>query len=606
MNFLFPRFQRLFPTRVWHQIFFVLLFVTVTSLIILGTALIRASQTAIKTSIFHNYKEVAIHATGEVSENIKGAQRTLLVTASILGTLQADFWKQETSIVELSLQYPMFERIASVNLNGQEIVSSELGEMLLDQSDDEAFIQAKHGRNYISDIQIVQDNVPFLTMSVPIRQMGRIQGVLMAKVNIRSIWDLIDSIRFGQTGVAYLITTQGRIIAHPDKKRVFQDANTIDTINPDILTNIRLRQTGNSMKKDLSGRAWLLSYAPVVGLDWGLIISQQESEAYASLGLLKMKAAMLTVLIICGVVLISLILSHYMSRPIQDLIHGTELAAKGDFTHSVRVRRRDDIGRLIFGYNKMVSRLRKAQQVENLSIVGKAASKIAHELKNSLSLVNTFIHLLPQHHTDKNFVQDFFQTISKELDSWKMMLKSMSDLAKLEEFPMTEIRINDLLMDIISFAQLRVRQKGIHLNVHMTDALPPIIGNVNQLRQVFLNLLTNAIEAVPPGGSIFFLTHFVNSTDQSIPSYAEIRITNTGLGISGADFEKIFEPFYTTKKNGLGLGLSISKEIIVRHGGYIDVSSQDNKGVTFSIRIPKSSTAPNDQQLAPRKVTKQA
>jgi len=231
--------------------------------------------------------------------------------------------------------------------------------------------------------------------------------------------------------------------------------------------------------------------------------------------------------------------------------------------------------------------------------VGKAASRIAHELKNSLSLVNTFIHLLPERHKDRNFVQDFFQTISKELDSWKAMLKSMSDLAKLEEMPMTEIRINHLLMDIISFAQLRVRQKGIHLNVHMTEALPLITGNANQLRQVFLNLLTNAIEATPSGGSIFFSTCFMENSDSSIPAHTEIRITNSGSGIAGADFEQIFEPFYTTKENGLGLGLSISKEIIMRHGGCIDVSSQDKKGVTFTVRLPQSNiSVPQEQPSA--------
>jgi len=162
MNFLFSRLQRLFPTRIWHQIFSILVLVTAVSLIILGTTLIRASQTAIKASIFHNYKEVAIHTTGEVSEHIKGAQQALFVTASILGTLQADFWKQETAIVELALQYPIFGRVASVNLNGQEIVSSELGDDLLDRSTEEAFLQAKQGRKYISDVKTFQNNIPFL------------------------------------------------------------------------------------------------------------------------------------------------------------------------------------------------------------------------------------------------------------------------------------------------------------------------------------------------------------------------------------------------------------------------------------------------------------
>jgi len=120
----------------------------------------------------------------------------------------------------------------------------------------------------------------------------------------------------------------------------------------------------------------------------------------------------------------------------------------------------------------------------------------------------------------------------------------------------------------------------------MNEGLPIIEGNMNQLRQVFLNLVTNALEATPSSGSILISTSMSAESKPHRPSHIEIKITNTGAGIPSDDLERIFEPFYTTKDNGLGLGLSISKEIIERHGGSIIVSSKRNVGASFIVNIP--------------------
>jgi len=468
MKLSFPHIQRILPSRIWHQIFTLLALLVIIPLVILGALLTQTSQKALRASILHNHKKIAIHATGEVRESIKSAQQALHVTASILGTLHADHWRQETSIVELALQYPVFQRISYIGLDGQETVSSNLGEALRNQSRHPAFLEAKLGRDHISEVQIAANSIPFLTMAVPVQQLGKTKGVLMAEFNLRGIWDLIDSIQFGNTGKAYLIANQDTIIAHPDKKLVLKNAAPVHS---HIIEEALPNRAESREDTDETGTAWIFSYAPIEELNWNLVISQTKKEAYASSNTMKAQSSMIILLSIAAAILISLLLSRLISKPIHELIQGTKRIARGDFTHSFRIRRRDEIGRLLFAFNRMTARLYKAKQIENLSVVGRAATKIVHELKNSLSLVNTFIHLLPKRHKERKFINDFCNTVSKELSSWKTMLHSMTDLAKLQELPMDTVNINDVLEDVISLARLQIRQKGVHLNVHMNEGL---------------------------------------------------------------------------------------------------------------------------------------
>jgi signal transduction histidine kinase len=575
-------FKKIVPSRLWHQIFIVLMLGVVIPLILLGSLLIQTSQHALKTSVLRDYKEIAMRATGEVEEKIRGAQRSLAATAAILGTLQADTWRQETAIVQLALEDPIYQRISSVDLSGQEIATSELGTSLYNRSPEIAFRSALGGKDYISEVRISDGHLPFMTLAIPIKERGRLTGILMAELNLRGIWDIVDSILVGKTGTAYIVDQQGRIIAHKDKKLVLQNAQAASS---DIVRKVLDGEIGSAEKVGRDRQGWLVSYAPVKTLHWGLVIEQSRKEAFAFLATMKIQSWALITFSILGAVLMSLFLSRFMSHPINDLISGTRRLAQGDFSQSFRIRRRDEIGRLLFSFNRMRVKLRQAQEVEKLSIVGKAATTVAHELKNSLVLIEAFIQLLPQRHKDTEFIKEFSETIPKELDSWNVMLQNMMEFSKTAPWVMTDVEISDVIEDAASLSRLKAGQKSVALEVN-APVRCVVRGNQEKLKQAFLNLLTNSIDATPSGGVIGVTAQSVKHSRLGEPAYIEIKFSNTGEGIPGEHLERIFEPFFTTKDGGLGLGLSISNEIIRRHKGEIKVVSEPRKETSFLVRLP--------------------
>jgi two-component system NtrC family sensor kinase len=566
--------------------------------------LIKTSQDAIKASVLRGHQEIAIRAASEVGLFIQQPKELLISTASILGVVSADAWSQETVLVELALNNPIFSRIVSINKNGMEIATSELGSELKDRTDELGFIKAVAGEFYISDVYIQDNHTPYVKLAVPIRRLGEVIGVLFAKVNLRGIWDIVDRIKLNKTGMAYVVSDKGILIAHPDKKKVLANENMLS--NPSIALKIgseRSRTTNRIVKSVLNGQIGSIEYldddkqkqvssfAPILGLGWGVVVTQSADEAFSFSWAMKAQSWILIILSELVVVVISFLIARALVKPIKALAEATKQVAQGKLDEYIPSKRKDELGELVRSFNNMINKLKEAKASERLSIIGKAATAIVHELKNSLVMVNTLIGLFPKKHKDKRFVERFTKTVPQELERWKSMLQDLSDFsrgAKIE-LSLAQIDIAELIKDIHCLIEERTLQSNIKLQINIEEELPYIQGNSQKLRQVFVNLVTNAVDAMPNGGSLILSAAMANKADKrESKHHIEIKVRDTGMGLSTHSFEKIFEPFHTTKINGMGLGLAISRNIIQQHGGDIEVKSESNQGTSFIVKLPVS------------------
>ncbi|MBP1157244.1 MULTISPECIES: PAS domain S-box protein [unclassified Paenibacillus] len=232
---------------------------------------------------------------------------------------------------------------------------------------------------------------------------------------------------------------------------------------------------------------------------------------------------------------------------------------------------------------KDISEARKAQELlqnsEKLSLVGQLAAGIAHEIRNPLTAVKGFIQLLKSGVADK---QLYYDIISSEISRIEQILGEMLMLAKPKAVQFMPVDIHRLLAHVTTLIESQAVMNSIEIDKECEQGLPFIDGDENQLKQVFINLMKNAIEAMPSGGK---LTVRANKKGEN---RIVVRVIDQGTGIPADQLERIGHPFFTTKEHGTGLGMMVSFQIIESHGGQVSISSEIGQGTTIEIVLPVS------------------
>jgi len=216
------------------------------------------------------------------------------------------------------------------------------------------------------------------------------------------------------------------------------------------------------------------------------------------------------------------------------------------------------------------------QKTEKLSMVGELAAGIAHEIRNPLTTIKGFVQLMGESKQD-NF---FTETILGEIERINFIVSEFMVFAKPHDVVFSECNLTILLQNLISFLEPEALLKNVTISQHLPKEHVTISGERHQLKQVFLNLIKNAIEALPNGGNV--TVTMVTTKEEVI-----ISIIDNGIGLSSEQLQRIGEPFFTTKASGNGLGLMVSYKIIQNHAGRITVKSERNKGTTFSVTFSR-------------------
>lgn len=289
-------------------------------------------------------------------------------------------------------------------------------------------------------------------------------------------------------------------------------------------------------------------------------------------------------------ILLSLLLTEEIIRPIVSLEEATRRVAEGDFSFRILSRSADELSVLVGSFNRMVSELshsrRKLVQAEKISVWQEIAQRLAHEIKNPLTPIKLSAQrLLKKYRSDGQefgkILESSLGAIIEEVDNLNNLLQEFREFARLPGPKLERINVRHLVEEVSSMYTNLSKAVSIDCSYVRDDA--ELLADRSQMKQAFANLFKNAIQAMPHGGDILVRSDTVEKENKN---YCRIWIKDTGSGIEETVKASVFNPYFTTKKDGTGLGLSIVERIMFDHNGSIWFETEKGTGTTFILDLP--------------------
>jgi len=225
-------------------------------------------------------------------------------------------------------------------------------------------------------------------------------------------------------------------------------------------------------------------------------------------------------------------------------------------------------------------------QAEKLAAMGRLTASIAHELNNPLQAVQNCLHLTLKRQLGAEKQKRYLSLAQEEVERLIDIVLRMLDFYRPSRGQRSPTDINALIDNVLALTAKKLQRGKITVHRQLARDLPLVNLVSDQIKQVFLNMVINAIEAMPQDGDLIITSRLESNSDEGGEKWLRVSFADNGIGLSPEELKRIFEPFYTTKSRGTGLGLSVSYGIVERHGGHIDVKSVPGKGTLFSVRLP--------------------
>jgi signal transduction histidine kinase len=558
--------------------------------------------------------------------------------------------QQRYDFIRLLRQTPAITEVAYLDPNGKEQLRvSRLEPDVVgsgkDFSTSPRFTEALKEKTWFGPVYFRRGSEPYMTVSVA--HAGRDPGVTVAEVNLKLIWDVVSAIRIGENGYAFVTTSTGRLIAHPDLSLVLRDTDLSSL--PEVagaLPGAKANAQDYEITTGLDGGWVLAAHATIPRVDWIVFVQLSLREAMEPLTESVLQTISLMGLGLLMATVAGTFLARRMVVPIRQLEDGAERFGAGDLSERIVLQTGDEIETLAQRFNLMASRvqdsyetleakveertrdlnqslddLQKAQsrlvQSEKLASLGQLTAGIAHEIKNPLNFVNNFASLSkelvdelrdvlepaplePETRREADEIADLLKgNLEKVVQHGKRadsIVKNMLLHSRTGSSEHRPVEINALVEESLNLAYHGARAAKSTFNVTLVRDFDPAAGVADiypqEITRVLLNLMSNGFYATEKraddAGPDYEPTLAVTTRDRG--DSVEIRVRDNGTGIPDSVKAKMFDPFFTTKPagEGTGLGLSLSHDILVKqHGGTVDVATEPGQFTEFTILLPR-------------------
>ena len=567
-----------------------------------GKVLVDTAQESIEEMILERNLEFAIRTTRFIDLKLETAVDIVVNQAKNLSIYGMNKTSLELAINTIVSDFALFDNLSVLDISGNLIASTSFDEKVpfkFSKNGETSPVLATilKGKTFRTDVYVSEERLPLLDIGEPIELHGEVFAILYAVVDLKAMWDIVDENIVGESGEAFIFNTNGVYIAHSDRINVYQK-NKFN--NEEVIQKVSEKESGTMIYKTSQNIEMVAGYAPIGDYGWGAMIQQPTSEAFAPANRMRVRVFQFMVLSVILASLLAFFYTRWIVAPVKDLVSGMEQFSKGALDYRIQNVGKDEIGALAENFNEMAVRLTEYQntlkRTERLETLGKLASVLSHEIRNPLNsmVINMQIlkRELAKEIVNKEKVEKFYGILASEIKRVDQLVQDFLLIARPPKLELEKVAINEIIDEVSMMQVADSLQKGVRIEREYEKT--PIHANVDaaKIRQVIVNLVLNAIQAMPGGGRLKIAIKEADKEAKYQNKLPEksllISFSDTGHGIKPEDLNKIFDFYYSTKRDGSGLGLAVVQQIIEEHNGIISVESEVGKGATFNIYLPQN------------------